>query len=267
MKRGMVATSLIVGILILTAGTAHAMNITIADKVSAAGANGWYGDREDQEVEPGCVATQAWDLEGFYLNGNTLSMVGGYNFASGEKGFTSGDIFLDVDGDVVYGVDNYSKETGPGYASVQNKWGYDYAIDLNFTDNTYTVYAIDGDTLLTTVYYRKNDASNPWEYSTGGTSAGFGTFDYLTNLSDDAAADDGYVTAGGGHLKGHSHNIVSLDLSFLNPNTTITAHFTMGCGNDNLMGKGTTSVPEPGTLLLLGIGLLGLAGLRGRKRS
>ncbi|MCD6197575.1 MAG: PEP-CTERM sorting domain-containing protein [Deltaproteobacteria bacterium] len=40
---------------------------------------------------------------------------------------------------------------------------------------------------------------------------------------------------------------------------------TLGCGNDNLMGSGTVPVPEPATIILIGTGLLGIAGV-GRKK-
>ena len=49
--------------------------ITIHDGASSG--SGWNGPKEDQEVESGNATGQAWDMEGFFLEGTTLSMVGG----------------------------------------------------------------------------------------------------------------------------------------------------------------------------------------------
>ena len=90
----------------------------------------------------------------------------------------------------------------------------------------------------------------------GGTLIGNGTIDYAAGLTDAAV----------GGLLGGSHYAAGVDLSFLDPSLQFIAHFTMGCGNDNLLGKGTTApVPEPATMLLFGSGITGLAAWQRRK--
>ncbi|MEW6290405.1 MAG: PEP-CTERM sorting domain-containing protein [Thermodesulfobacteriota bacterium] len=264
MKRYTTTMALGLAGILLLAGNAFALNysnnITIYDGSSTA-TTGWYGQQEDQETEPGMVATQAWDLEAFYQKGNSLTMVGGYNFKTGKDGFYSGDIFIDIDG--LYGKtqapDGFTPSTGN--KTVTGNFGYEYVLDLDFSNLTYLVYKLDtADVKTITVYYPQNEltdpSSNPWRYASGGTLIGNGTIDYAAGLADAAV----------GGLLGGSHYAAGVDLSFLDPSLQFIAHFTMGCGNDNLLGKGTTApVPEPATMLLFGSGITGLAAWQRRK--
>ncbi len=63
----------------------------------------------------------------------------------------------------------------------------------------------------------------------------------------------------------HNHNAIAVDLDFLHPGTEFISHFTIECGNDNLMGSDAIPAPEPATLLLMGSGLTGL-GCIGRRK-
>ncbi len=89
MKKTKLLVVLLFGVLLFYGNafaTPFGVNITINDDVNGNG--GWYQGtgqgQEDQEVEPNCVGGQEWDLEGFFLNEKTLTMVGGFDFANGE---------------------------------------------------------------------------------------------------------------------------------------------------------------------------------------
>jgi hypothetical protein len=230
----------------------------------------WYSDREDSETETGMQIGQAWDMEGFFLDEetDTLSMVGGYDLANGYGGTTAGDIFIDVDGDAEYGK-IYNDVTGNEV--VTDVFGYDYALDLDFQNFTYDVYALTEDSSTVMAYVDRNQGSNPWQYNDGGVLIAEDVdFTYQTGLTD---AETGF--AGGYH-----NAVTDIDLGFIASDvpTEFIVHFTMACGNDNLMGEGTLAAvenggggggsaaptPEPATMFLLGSGMVGLGSLRKR---
>jgi hypothetical protein len=226
-----------------------ASNITIPDnRYDGTAHNGNY---EDEEVEPGMLWSQTWDLEGFFLDGYILSMVGGFDFIHGNAAYpeyTSGDIFLDTSNphDAQYAATD-------GDTILEN-YGYDYVIHVDWTsaNKDYAVYALDQNSVVNDVLEWYNDPeSNPWNFVPQNESPiASGSFSFGETTAYGFVGDTHYLATG-------------FDLGFLDSGTNFIAHFTMGCGNDNLMGQGT--VPEPATLLLLGTALICMAGL-GRKR-
>lgn len=271
---------------------AMAVDITIFDKItqyrSTPGSQQWWGDNnnaagvqhpdprgiaEDNETEPGTAIGQEWDLEAFHLNGTTLSVIGGFNFMTGEGTYASGDIFIDVDGDAVYGTDI----GGGGTTTKSNSlFKYDYVIDFQQTlngsfDSTvssigpkYTVYKLDPvSDLVISVAVAGNAESNPWIYHSGGEAIpGHVNRDIVTGMYTG--------TEYAGFAGNNNHHMIQLDLSFLGsfvPGGTLFK-FTMECGNDNLMGRVPNRVSDSGaSVAMLGVGLAALGGWMRSRRS
>jgi hypothetical protein len=254
---------------------ALAVNITLNDTISSSGS--WYGASEIHEVEPGCVGSHQWDLEAFTLAGNRLSLIGGYDFKNGYEGITSGHIFFDVNGDAKYGTAATGlAPSGNGNQVMLNPFGYDYAAVLNFADNSFSLYSLTASSSLLTGYYAQNAGSNPWRVNNpGGPAVANGTITYQSALSSADVLGQYGVDAS---ASGANHNVISLDLPTLFAGKDILTHYTMGCGNDNIIGSAhvpgipetpddnpLNSVPDAGsTSLMLGLGL-GAMGMLRRK--
>lgn len=210
--------------------SAYSVDITINDGYGVG--SGWYAaTQENQEVEPGNVTGQVWDMEKFELDGNVLTMTGGFNFTNpgGYGGWRPGDLFIDVDG------------TG----------GYDFVAVIGGATSTYDVYNL-VIANVEDVYYSQNALSTPWRYKNNGSLI----------TSNESILYGSYSDVEG------LHYTAELDLTWLTPylsldGATVTLHNTMECGNDNLIGQYfvggdsyVTPVPESSNVLLvLGLGL------------
>lgn len=216
---------IIITVLSLITIHTNAIDITINDGYGTG--TGWYSaNKENNEVEINCETGQNWDMESFALTGTTLTMQGGYAFntPAGYEGWKPGDIFFDIDSDGKYDY----------VASIASSWFTPYKLGTAYS-----------------VHYAQNTTSNPWKYKDGGTIVGQ---DQLINFS---AFNDSEG----------NHNVMKIDIGwlfqYLTPGDIVTVHYTMECGNDNLMGK--FSVPETGmSLSLLGLSIIGLFSIKNK---
>ena len=203
------------------------------------------------------------------LSGTMLTISVYTNFA-GKAGIDSwaepnglgyGDLFLST-GWTPNGTpaDHYTNDN----AATGNHWTYAFSLDNRWsnTGGSGSIYALGSgtstnhnpDTLLsqdfltcTSCIYRNGQEVAA---KTAGKSAlGSGTWSVIPGTS----SSQGYLS--------FTFDIAGLNLDPSN----LGFHWDMSCGNDTIEGK--VSVPEPGTVALLGLGLIGLGFVRRRRTA
>jgi len=274
-----VAVSALAILLAASGAWAVAVDVTTPDNMGTG--SGWYGAQENQEVEPGMMTGQRWDLEAFFWDytARTLTMVGGSNFRTGVDGWASGDVFLAVDTVPNYGPTAIHGPGNPGVPAphlVGGKWysdfnfGYTYALDINWGDASATSFTYNAFQLppgvpleVADVAYAPptNEGSNPYRYHSGGNPepdpVGSGVATWAQLASDGEGAHYSMTFDFSGAEASWLFNGVL-------PEMDLYTHFTMQCGNDDLMGLAPDfSTPEPMSMVMLGC--LGAGMLAARK--
>jgi len=189
----------------------------------------------------------------------TVQLVGSYFYYVGSPR-NDGDLYLSSTGWKVSGSSHHRTDT----FMTDGSEGWDYVVGVkkvsDYSTGRRVIVDVPG---VYKLVFANTDPpfDNALQYTNGGPSSGgralqayrggYGDFVEPATLTPDYA---------------HSMLTYTFDTSFLTNPGSIGFHWAMYCGNDVIEGQ-SHSVPEPGTLFLLCLGLAGLAGVKRDSRG
>ncbi len=184
------------------------------------------------------------------VSGNSMTVIintpYARSFTEGKTfGFAPGDLFISTNGWNPYGA-------GPQYTADTHGYGERWEFGVNGSG----VYGLSGkeSAIVNSTLINGYDPSR-WVYRAGQ--------EWTFNSEGLASLGNASMTIDG--VSGTITYVLDISGMGLTGNEALGFHWTMQCGNDVI--EGAAPVPEPSTMLLLGSGLVGLWGIRKKRKG